>query len=248
MWRSKARRWLGVAAFLILSPLVATSADWADWQARLEYAYHTEDLKAVEALRSETQTRPDGQAAQRTYAQALGAFRAGLLLYDVGQSQAADSALRTCLKLLSEPADLDAQPIEGIVLAIACEGRSGQWNSPSVARRLAQAQQINPHHPQLLLVKAWRLSAARGAPSLLQARQAQREAWHQAAVAFLRPDATPVGSPSWGGAEAWLGLAQAEDSLGHGLLARESYEQALVLAPDFKAARSGLSSLRDRLP
>ena len=55
---------------------------------------------------------------------------------------------------------------------------------------------------------------------------------------------TVPGQPSWGEAEAWLFVGRALEEGGDLLGARNAYEKALLIAPEFAAARRRVAALR----
>ncbi|MBS0396914.1 MAG: hypothetical protein JSR54_20000, partial [Proteobacteria bacterium] len=75
-------------------------------------------------------------------------------------------------------------------------------------------------------------------------RAALRAPLAVAAESFGALSAGEPGEPSWGEAEAWLFVGRALELAGDALAARNAYERALLVAPEFAAARRCLATLR----
>jgi hypothetical protein len=241
------------ALFAVLAALAAPAApaaspdELADAAAKAEYAFFTEDRRALERLTAGIAGYATSSDPAELYAVAHAEFRLLQLASRAHATAAAASAGEACLAALARRADLH-RDAEGLALEAACAGYlagTGRLARLTAGHRrdasLAAARELAAHNPRVELVGA--LSDWFGTDASPAARERARAGFARAAADFDTIGDGAPGAPAWGAAEAWLfvghGLVAAGDLLG----ARSAYERALLVAPDFAAARRALARL-----
>ena len=115
---------------------------------------------------------------------------------------------------------------------------------PRSAARLQAAQALEPSNPRVLLVAALLAYLPGDAPQ--DKRGAAAAQFERAAGLYDNVTASEPGAPTWGAAEAWLFAGRTHEQRGELLGARNAYEKALLIAPDFARARRRLAALTSR--
>jgi tetratricopeptide (TPR) repeat protein len=237
-----------MAALLIVAALgvgVGRAQEGGDLQARILYAFHTEDLnQAAELSRNlAVEVRDHGDAPAMRYHWAHAQYRYAALLL-ARQPAEAGKALDTCVQGLAPLLDADPNAIEPLILQSACYADLAQIGGLGklLARRRARdrietAMRLAPRNPRALLVLG--IQELRDEPSARAIPAAVR----QAAAIFEQSAATADESPGWGHADAYLLLGRQLRLHGDIVMARNWIEQALIAAPDFRAAQRELAGL-----
>lgn len=225
----------------------ATPDELADAEAKAEYAYFTEDGRALERLVASLAPLSGSNDPIELYAYAHAEFRRLQLASLAHAERAAQVSGVSCIDALERRAEKH-HDAEGLALEAACAGylaAQGRLAHLTAGHRrdvsLAAARELAPDNPRVELVGAlidWFRSDAPPA-----ARQAARAAFGRAAAAFDTVAASAPGEPTWGAAESWLFVARGLEEDGDLVGARSAYERALLVAPDFAAARRGLTRL-----
>jgi len=256
---------LGLA--LAWAPVWALAQDWGDIEGRIQYAYYTDDARALNSLLANLKPRAaEGEAdarandaSIRAYFRALAHYRLAQVLI-VSKKSAARDAIDDCgeqIDLSVEtlpkiPLGLDESPqgrhqrAEAYALAAACtlagrEMSSMPFTGGRIGSRIDEAVKLEPKNPRVRLVEA-----------LVSYDRAGKDAAQKtAAVAKLKLvtemfEAARAGAsttPEWGAAEAYAFLGRAlmgeKDVVG----AREALERALLIAPDYAFARRQMSQI-----
>jgi len=230
------------AAKLFLCALFASAsalgADWADVEARIQYAWFTEDVRALRATLATlaTQARSD---ALHDYYLGLGQYRVLLLTLERDQD-AAKVAGEACVDHLDAANGARRDFADALALQAACQALLATlkpWKSPLLTPRsntlFARAQMLAPRNPRVLLLEALADKDSASAHGKLQAAIEGFEAERQ----HVAP------TPSWGAPEAYAGLARNDLERNDAVAARGSLERALLLAPDFALARRLLATI-----
>ncbi len=157
------------------APAPASPEYLADTDAKIEFAYLTEDRKALEHLLGELRPLRESEQPLELYAYAHAKFRAEQLAFAAHAARAAGEAGEDCLAALDRRADRAAKDAEGLALAAGCAGylaELGALKHLSAAHRrdssLEAALALAPHNPRVLLRGARRrapASSARRRPS-----------------------------------------------------------------------------------
>ncbi len=241
--------WTGAWLLAIAPPAFAAQPDeLADVTAKAEYGYFTEDRPALDHLISAIKGYRDSADPIELYAFAHAEFRRLQLAALAHQLKDAESAGSACLAALDKRSGLVPHDAEGPALAAICAGYlaelGGLKRLTDGHRRdsnLEAARAIAPNNPRVLLAIGvlGRFSTDGGAAQ----RAASGAALARAAALFDTVSETQPGAPTWGGAEAWLFVGRGLEEDGNLVGARNAYERALLMAPDFAAARRHLKRL-----
>lgn len=236
---------------LLMATLGATAQeiDPADLEGRIEYAYFTADANALRNLVGTMQN-----AVAKGEGNALADYQRGLAQYRLGQVLAAASdgaaatAFTNCTDSLSRAIDADKRSAEAYALQAACYDSLGAvkgWKAvvdvPLGTSRLEKAVKLAPANPRVVLIDAlydYERSRASGSD-----RQQACAKFARAAKLFETTSETAPRVPSWGGADAYLYVGRCLREGGDVLGARNALERALIIAPDFAAARQELRNV-----
>lgn len=238
---------LAPAAFAGVGPDEA-----ADFENRIEFGFLSQDVKALRALVKslEAQGGEDEGDARVHYLAAHANYRLGQVLYETRKS-GADTAAKDCVDQLAAQTRRDSKDVEAFIQKAACHALiaatsviKSVTHGPSAGETIAIALQLAPKNPRAHLVDAlvdyWRPSKLGGDPDRAFVK------FKEATAAFEAVPAGTIAFPSWGTADVyyWLGKSSADRNLvGE---ARSALEQALIVAPDFVAARRELTRLAAR--
>jgi tetratricopeptide (TPR) repeat protein len=242
---------------LILVALCA-AAQWAhaqqggDLQARILYAYQTEDTNQLTNLAQTltTQIQAGANAAFR-YHLAHAEYRLGLLAGDgrpEGRPKDAEAAFSECTLQLKELLVQDVNSAESLVLQSVCYGNLARFKKVEAildraraADRLKAAAKIAPRNPRVVFFESEDALAA-APPDSAQSQRAFQQLM-AAVELFEGSSATRDDVPGWGHAEAYLELGRRLQARGDVVGARNWIEKALIVAPDYKAAQRQLTAL-----
>ncbi len=236
---------------LVNAGALAQQLDWRDLEGRIEYAWFTEDANSLRNLlrTAESGVAKTADAAIGRYQLGLAHYRLGLLLMQQKHAAAAE-AMSDCVAQLDEAVEADEQFAEAYALQSACYGSLAglqAWKAlvygPQSDARLNKALKLAPDNPRVALLDAL---ANQQKPKAYGGDKAGAQIKIKRAVELFEEGADPApGEPQWGAAEAYLylgrGLMQAGDALG----ARNALERALIIAPDYAAARRELRRLTE---
>ncbi len=234
---------------LLLAASAARAQEGGDTQARIDYAYQTEDGNSLENLIQElaAQVKSDAGDTNAHYHLAHAQYRFGQLAH--GQNgRAAEAAFSDCIDELKPVIEKNARPAEGMALQSACY--SGLADSrvleavllrTRAAERLKSALELEPRNPRAVFLSAMQEMhhAKPGSPE----NQRASARLQLAAQLFEQSSGTGRDAPGWGHAEAYLALGRELQNRGDHLGARNWIEKALIAAPDYKMAQRELASL-----
>ncbi|HEX3603789.1 MAG TPA: hypothetical protein VHU43_06825 [Steroidobacteraceae bacterium] len=234
---------------MLLSAIGARAQEGGDTQARIDYAYQTEDSNSLANLIQNLTTRVNGDVGDLAsrYHLAHAQYRFAQLAHE-RRLRGAESAYSDCIDQLKPVIDKNDGSAEGMVLQSACYSGLADLRSleavllrSRAAERLKSALKLEPRNPRAVLLSASQdmRHAKAGSP---QSRQAFAEL-QLAAQLFEQSSGTSNEAPGWGHAEAYLALGHEMLIRGDHLGARNWIEKALLAAPDYKAAQRQLASL-----
>jgi tetratricopeptide (TPR) repeat protein len=245
--------WLAAPLIYLLAILPAAAdgkalAELEDAVSRAQYAYYTDDPRTLQAMAElmERLSVPDALTATRGQYLAYAYWRLAQLAA-AKPASVLDAPLnagvregRKCVQTLTSVLARQPKLAEAQALLANCQdvaslavgfvrGRCAE--SPALNKALA----LEPHNPRVLYVEALCLRARTpraGAPSnkLVETAKSAVEAFEAASPSL-------PGTSSWGHAEALTLLGEIQLELGDALTARDTLERALVLAPDYLAAK-----------
>jgi tetratricopeptide (TPR) repeat protein len=223
-----------------------------DYENRVEFGYLSEDAKALRALVRTLKALAAEDAADRLahYLAAHSEYRWAQVLDATGKAGAEDAA-KECIDQLAGLTRKGSSDVEAFTQRAACHGflaGSGVikavTHGPEAGDTVTVALQLAPKNARARLVDAlidfWR-------PEKLGGDRARACTKFKQAAEFF--EATPPGSsefPSWGSADVYLWLGRCYLDRGEIAAARSALEQALIVAPDFAAARRELVKLSSR--
>jgi tetratricopeptide (TPR) repeat protein len=234
-----------VFASLCTHAFAETLAEFDDAAARLQYAFLTEDSRALEEVLAvlEDYDAEGGLDALQSYHLAYGYWKLAQLNADVPGSERrgksggqAAKAAQSCAEHARAARGHDSRMAEAYAIEAACRGMpqgflrlAGLGGSCSRSKALDTALTLEPQNPRVLLVEALCLGRAQGNNDAL-AR------WRSVVEAFAAAPPAGPGAPDWGYAEALTLLGEGYLQGGEPVAARDAIERALVIAPDYKTA------------
>jgi hypothetical protein len=255
----------GVLAAALIAPAAwgqGAPTSWSDVEGRIQYAYYTEDARALNGVLNSLRPKPvegeDESAAPdagiRAYFRALAHYRLAQVLSAGNKKSQARDAIDGCGEEVDKAVDaLPKVPIgldetdankhqraEAYVLGTACtlagrEMSSIPFGGGRIGSRIEEAVKLEPKNPRVRLVEA--LVAFDRADKDAAAKKAAVEKLRAVTVMFEAARAGAATTPEWGTAEAYAFLGRAlldqRDVVG----AREALERALLIAPDYAYAR-----------
>jgi len=239
-------------AILSGAALLAEAQEGGDLQARILYAYQTEDGNELMnlVLSLTNQVKAGGADAALHYHLAHAEYRYGLLA-ESRKPKAAGPAFDDCIDQLKPILDQDAKSAEALALQSACYAHLARYRHLEAVllrshaeERLRAALEIAPRNPRVLYLAAMD-GFARSKPGSPEHKRAFDEL-QEAAQLFDQSSGTRDDVPGWGHAEAYLALGAQLEAKGDVLGARNWLEKSLLAAPDYKAAQKQMASLAHR--
>jgi tetratricopeptide (TPR) repeat protein len=220
-----------------------------DTQARIDYAYQTEDGNSLANLIQNltTQVTSDPADIALSYHLAHAQYRFGQLAHE-RHARGAEAAFSDCIDELKPVIEKNVKSTEGMVLQAACYlGLADLKMIEAVllrtraADRLKAALKLEPRNPRAVLLSA--MQEMRHAKPGSAESQRAFAALQSAAQLFEQSSGTSNDAPGWGHAEAYLALGHELQIRGDHLGARNWIEKALIAAPDYKMAQRQLALL-----
>ena len=266
------RRFAGALALAGASSLTGTAAaqeatDWADIEGRVQYAYYTNDARALSGVLAtlkpkvvEGEKESLDDLVMRSYYRALAQYRIAQVLAPTKKGDAKD-AIDEChdevdtgvAALPKVPLGLDETDAnrklraEMYALMTACRlaGREMStmpfFGGGRIGSRIEEAVKLEPRNPRVRLVEA-----------LAQFDRAGKDANEKAAALtklravtqmFEAARAGATSTPEWGAAEAYAFLGRALFDQRDVVGAREALERSLLIAPDYAFPRKLMSQI-----
>jgi hypothetical protein len=234
---------------LLGAAVVARAQEGGDTQARIDYAYQTEDVNSLANLIQNltAQVKSDAGDIALRYHLAHAQYRFGQLAVE-RHTRGAEAAFSDCIDELKPVIETNVKSAEGMVQQSACYlGLADLRMLEAVllrtraADRLKSARKLEPRNPRAVLLSAMQEMhhAKAGSP------ESQRgfAELQLAAQLFEQSSGTSLDAPGWGHAEAYLALGRELQIRGDHLGARNWIEKALLAAPDYKIAQRQLALL-----
>ena len=244
---------LGSLAVGLWSPdaVAAEKTNWLDVESRIQYAYYTEDLRALANV-TELLGPSDSDNAFRRYYAGLINYRLTQLTLARDKSRAKETA-DACVDQLDQALKSGSAPdiefkADALALQSGClELLAGlqAWRAPFAASKsgtqIERARHLGPKNPRVLLLDAVSFYER---PKGSQAdKDRALQGFERAAAAFEADRRETAHVPGWGGAEAYVYLAKCQLDRGAALRARDALERALLIAPEFAEARRLMKKL-----
>lgn len=230
-------RSLSVVLSLLFAAAPVAAAEWSDVEGRIQYAWYTEDSRALRAVVTSLEGGPDGDL--RAYYLGFGEYRLALLASGHDR-EAAKAASEACVDRLRAANEARKDFADAIALQAACQALVTSlkaWKAPLLAPRSAsqfkRAHALAPRNPRVLLLEA-----------LADDNRERALAGIEKAVAAFEAERQRVApTPGWGAPDAYLQLARSQLDRGDAAAARSALERALLLAPDFELAKRLMATI-----
>jgi tetratricopeptide (TPR) repeat protein len=243
-----------ILGYILLALMLATASgaqaqEGGDAQARIDYAYQTEDGNSLANLIQNlaAQAKSDAGDTNVRYHLAHAQYRFGQLAHE-HNARAADAAFSDCIDELKPVIEKNVKSAEGMVLQSACYlGLADSRMLEAVllrtraAERLKSALELEPRNPRAVFLSAMQ-EMHHAKPGSAESQRAFSQL-QLAAQLFEQSSGTSNDAPGWGHAEAYLALGRELQNRGDHLGARNWIEKALIAAPDYKKAQRQLASL-----
>jgi hypothetical protein len=238
VWRGC--RALGAAALLAAGAAVeAAQVSWRDLESRIQYAYYTEDARALRNLESALGADASRDSLHGYYAGLL-AWRLALLASQgppAAERPSVAELAQRCVSEVDTALATQADFADALALRAVCleAGGAHSFAGHRARRDLERALTLAARNPRVLLADA--MSDYGFAPARGGNRERALGKLRRAVAAFEAERSGAERVPGWGAAEAWWLLGS--DLLEHGdpVAARDALEHALLIAPEFAQAR-----------
>lgn len=245
---------LWIAASLAFAPSPGPAdaiGDLEDAAARIQYAFHTADVRGIEQALAALGSLelPESRKGMKEYYTAYAHWKLAELhsaSVAAGNRAARGEAVRAaaaCEKAADSATALSPRLAEAHAFQAICAAQASR--APNVLslgscvrhKGLRNARELEPENPRVRLIEAQcMLQEDKDAAGMLVRVQAIVRDFETA------PPAAP-GQPDWGYAEASLLLGRLLLQQGDRIAARDAVERALVIAPDYRAARELLQQI-----
>jgi hypothetical protein len=252
---------------LACASLPAQAQDWGDVEGRIQYAYYTDDARALNSVLANLKPKVvEGEeesaaadASTRAYFRALAHYRLAQVL-NTGKKSAARDAIDDCgeetehsvevlprvLPGLDESAEARHQRAEAYALATACtlagrEMSTIPFTGGRIGSRIDEAVKLEPKNPRVRLVEALAAYERAGKDAAQKAAAVQK--LKAVTVMFEAARAAASTTPEWGAAEAYAFLGRALIAAQDVVGAREALERALLIAPEYAFARRQMAQI-----
>lgn len=251
-FRKTTRRARTAASLLLLLPaLLATGAaqaaeDLAGAASKAQAAFFARDAAALAQLATATAPWAKSANARELYGHAYVQFRAQQVAMLTKREADAKRAGEACVAATDAAVKRDPKFGEAFALQSACYGylaglggfgaiRNGTRSGKAVEAALA----LEPRNPRVLLVDSFGLYQR---PKIAGGDKLKGcEKFRGAAAAFDSAGAAASTPPiGWGAPESHYWAGRCATEAGNAAAARQEYEKALALAPDFQAAKTAL--------
>ena len=232
------RRSLSVVVPLLFAAGIVMAVEWSDVEGRIQYAWYTEDTRALRGVLASLEGGVSDDPLQAYY---LGFGQYRLALLGLGRArEAAAKAAENCVDHLAAANEARRDFADALALQAACQGLVASlkaWKAPLLAPRsasqLERALQLEPRNPRVLLLAALADGDSERAYGSLR----------KAVAAFEEERRGTASLPAWGAPEAYLQLARRQLERGDSTVARSTLERALLLAPDFGQAKRFMATI-----
>jgi tetratricopeptide (TPR) repeat protein len=234
---------------LLNCSFAALAQEGGDTQARIDYAFQTEDSNTLTNLIQDLTNRVknDSSDVALRYHLAHAQYRFGELSRD-HRARGAEAAFSDCIDQLKPVIDKDVKSAEGLVLQSYCYFALADLKSleavllrTRASDRLKAALKLEPRNPRGVLLSALQ-EIRRGKPGSPENQQGFAQL-QLAAQLFEQSSGTSNDAPGWGHAEAYLALGKELQQRGDRVGARNWIEKSLIAAPDYKTAQRQLATL-----
>lgn len=258
--------WAGASSFVASVAQAQAAIDWADMEGRIQYAYYTNDSRALNGVLTALKPKPGAEAeassgadaGTRAYFRALANYRLAQVLNTTQKSQArgaigdCNDEIDNAVEALPVVKYVDEEPAnrlkraEAYALGTACtlagrEMSSLPFSGGRIGSRIDEAVKMEPKNPRVRLVEA--LAMFERAGKNADEKAAALKNLRAVTQMFEQARAQASSTPEWGAAEAYAFLGRALIDQRDAVGAREALERALLIAPDYAFARKLMSQI-----
>jgi tetratricopeptide (TPR) repeat protein len=261
---------LALAGASSFAPSVAWAQgemDWADLEGRIQFAYYTNDSRALNGVLASLKPKAGAEAEEagaadagtRSYFRALAHYRLAQVLSATKKGDArkaigdcndeVDAAVKALpvvrYGLDEEPANR-LKRAEAYALGTACtlagrEMSSIPFGGGRIGSRIDEAAKLEPRNPRVRLVEA--LAQFERAGKNDDEKVVALKNLRAVTQMFEQARAQATTTPEWGAAEAYAFLGRALIDQRDAVGAREALERSLLIAPEYAFARKLMSQI-----
>lgn len=270
MTNRNSRLWIGALAWAGASSFAQAqgAVDWGDVEGRIQYAYYTNDVRALTGVLESAALKPKavegeesgaGDAGTRAYFRALANYRLAQVYSETKKgsprkpigdcADAVDDAVEALPVVkfgLDETPENQLKRAEAYALGVACslagrEMSSIPFTGGRIGSRVEDAVKLEPKNPRVRLAQA--LAQYERAGKNAEEKTAALRSLRAVTVMFEQARAQASTTPEWGAAEAYAFLGRALIDQRDAVGAREALERALLIAPDYAFARKLMAQI-----
>lgn len=219
-----------------------------DLEGRVQYAFFTEDVRALQDVARQANAA-EADALTR-YFSALADYRRAQIVAEKQPSVAKEAADR-CADTAKQVEEQDPKWVEAKTLRAACAGVvavvtrvTAPLAGSSSANHLRRALRSAPKNPRVRLIELALEFDRVTTDKATRGRLVDR--CRDVVALFEAERRGAVRVPSWGAAEAYVYLGRALLDQGNAVGAREAFEQALLVAPEYSTARRWAARITSR--
>lgn len=240
-----------VAAFILVAAAVSAQSDFdRTWPALVEQLDRTHvagDLQGLMDVRADCRQLLDEPLSERQrrqvhYAIAYADWRLlghPDMLDNEDRDELGDEAVELLrANVAADDTDVESQALLGGILGIQI---TSAWRAMRLGRRasaaLDAARTLDERNPRFLLLKGIEMFHR---PGMLGGGAEDAEPWFRSAAGFFEVQPPDQPWPDWGRADAYAWLGRTLARLGDAAGAREQYEKALDVEPDYAWVRDVL--------
>lgn len=252
---ARIRRLLLPLLLAITAPVAAaTTAEFDDAVARMQFAFYTADTRSLEEMLTLlADFEVDASlAAAKSYQLAYGNWKLAQLYSDPlderprpNAKSSASKAAKACVQHARETIAKDPRIADVYAIEAVCDDfyshPIGRYAVGSCARSksMRTALTLGAENPRVHFINALCAPEVEGDPGRV-------ERWRTVVAKFEAAPPSQPGKPDWGHAEALTQLGQSYLQRGEVVAARDVLERALVLAPDYRQAQKLLQTAATR--
>lgn len=214
---------------------------------KAEYAFYTQDPRHLGNVRGEFESLTNHRAIESLahYYAGYVDYRLAQLRFDADKAAAVEH-LDNCIDVLKKSIKADREFAEAYALLSRCyslkagaQSMRAVYLGPKAGRRMAQARELAPENPRVALLDA--LNDYHKPAALGRDTDQAFEKFSRAAELFAETGTPQPGAPDWGHAEVYAMLGEIYLSREDAAKARESFERALLIVPNYKKVQRQLA-------
>ena len=236
------RAFTAIAIAFTGSAALAAESEWLDVEGRIQYGFYTEDARSLADIADQLSRGDEPPEPLRNYYAGLANYRLALVLSARDKGRARE-AVERCVANLDGALKVETSFAAGFALQSACLRTVAMlkpWKplaGPKSTGQMEKAVKLAPKDPRVLLLEA----TQNGDGAKIDEQSFAK--LKKATAAFEAERQGMDRTPGWGAAEAYTYLGRGYLDRGDVIAARDALERALLIAPDFAAARRLLTRI-----